>query len=80
MENIIKKEMPLTYLQSEAKRLIKNKQMDEARDTCDLAISYIAEKRFKKQWDVKDIIEETPLETWLMRFWVMLENNGLMRD
>jgi hypothetical protein len=37
----------------------------------------VASKR-KDGWGVDDILEGTKVETWLMRFWVKLENNNLM--
>jgi hypothetical protein len=75
---MVKEKMILTTLQRKANRCIKDGESDDARDTCDKAIAYISEKKYQGHWTGKTIIESTSINTWLMRFWVTLENNNLM--
>jgi len=50
---------------------------DKARDHCDMGIAWVAEKRIEG-YGAKDTIEGVRVELWLERFWMFLENKGLM--
>ena len=43
----------------------------------DMGIAYVAEKRIEG-YDAKDLIEDVRVELWLERFWMKLENWGLL--
>ena len=73
-----KKEV-LNTLFIRAKKAIKDGDEDLARDSADMGLVYAAIQR-QEGADIEDIIEGVPIKTWLMRFWVFLENNGLLLD
>ena len=75
---MVKKEV-LNTLFLRAKKAIKDGDEKLARDSADMGLVYTAIQR-QEGADVTDIIEGIPIETWLMRFWVFLENNGLLLD
>jgi len=75
--NKIHRENPVTYCYNKGKQYLKEGNDDKARDYFDMGIAMVASKR-KDGWEVDDILEGTKVETWLMRFWVKLENNNLI--
>jgi len=77
MINKIHRENPVTHCYTTGKQYLKEGDNDKARDYFDMGIAMVASKR-KDGWGVDDILEGTKVETWLMRFWVKLENNNLM--
>lgn len=62
---------------AKAKENFKLGEKDKARDYCDMGIAYVAGKR-SEGFDAKDEIEEVRIELWLERFWMFLENKGLL--
>jgi len=72
----IKKEI-LNTLFLRAKECIKEGERDKARDFADRGLVYVASKRGEGM-KVDDLIDDVKIETWLMRFWVFLENNQLL--
>jgi hypothetical protein len=42
-----------------------------------MGIAWVAEKRIEG-YDAKDTIEDVRVELWLERFWMFLENKGLL--
>lgn len=60
-----------------AKENYKLGESDKARDYCDMGIAYVAGKR-SEGFDAKDEIEGIRIELWLERFWMFLENKGLL--
>lgn len=71
-----KKEV-LNTLFIRAKKAIKEGNKDLARDSADMGLVYCAIQR-QEGMEVSEHIDGVKIETWLMRFWVFLENNGLM--
>ena len=85
---------PLTYCFNKAKQYYKSNDLDSAREYLDMGLAQCAmfTEEIKDQlsdteldrYDAyermhKDVeIEGYPLETWKMRFWVKLENWGLL--
>ena len=72
----IKKQV-LHHCLDQAKEMFKLGEQDEARDYLDMGIAYVAEKRIEG-YDAKDLIEDVRVELWLERFWMKLENWGLL--
>ena len=70
----------LTPLFEGAKKGIKDGRRSEARDLCDMGIANVANKRAKEDYEMDDFIEDIRVETWLKRFWNLLENNDLLLD
>ena len=70
----------LTPLFEGAKKGIKDNRRNEARDLCDMGIANVANKRAKEDYEMDDFIEDIRVETWLKRFWNLLENNDLLLD
>jgi len=70
----------LTPLFEGAKKCIKDGRRSEARDLCDMGIANVANKRAKEDYEMDDFIEDIRVETWLKRFWNLLENNDLLLD
>lgn len=60
-----------------AKEFYKLGELDKARDYCDMGIGYVATKK-EDGWDGEDLIEGVKINLWLERFWMKLENWGLM--
>lgn len=60
-----------------AKEYYKLGEKNKARDYCDMGIAYVAGKR-SEGVDAKDEIEGIRVELWLERFWMFLENKGLL--
>ena len=77
MINKIHRENPVTYCYTKGKQYLKEGNDDKARDYFDMGLAFVARKR-KDGWEVDQILEGTKIETWLMRFWVKLENNNLL--
>ena len=75
MANIEKQN--LHYCLDKAKEFIKLNEPDKARDYCDMGIAFVAEKRIEG-YEAKDTIEDVRVELWLERFWMFLENKGLL--
>lgn len=50
---------------------------NSSRDWCDKGIAFVAEKRIEG-YKAKDTIEGVKVELWLERFWMFLENKGLL--
>ena len=75
MANIEKQN--LHYCLDKAKEFIKLNEPDKARDYCDMGIAFVAEKRIEG-YKAKDTIEDVRVELWLERFWMFLENKGLL--
>ena len=74
----IKKEvLNTTFIK--AKEALKAGDKDLARDSADLGLCYCAIKR-QEGMGVEEMIDGVKIETWLMRFWVFLENNKLLLD
>jgi hypothetical protein len=59
------------------KDYIAAKDDSKARDYCDMGIAHLA---YLKEDGAKgtDVIEGSPINLWLERFWQQLENNNLM--
>ena len=62
---------------AQAKLQYKLGNEDKARDYCDYGIGFVAEKRIAG-YGAKDTIEDIRVELWLERFWLFLENKGLL--
>tara|TARA_R100001086_G_C11611316_1_gene196051 strand:+ start:31 stop:258 length:228 start_codon:yes stop_codon:yes gene_type:complete len=71
------KKQVLHYCFAKAKEFIKLGDKDKARDYCDMGIAFVAEKRIEG-YKAKDTIEDVRVELWLERFWMFLENKGLL--
>ncbi len=71
------KKQVLHYCLDQAKEFIKLGERDKARDYLDMGIAYVAEKRIEG-YGAKDTIEDVRVELWLERFWMKLENEGLL--
>ena len=71
------KKQVLHYCLDQAKEFIKLVERDKARDYWDMGIAYVAEKRIEG-YGAKDTIEDIRVELWLERFWMFLENKGLL--
>ena len=85
---------PLTYCFNKAKQYHKENSLDKAREYLDMGLAQCAmfTKEIKdnltdEQLEEKDAYQKLhkkveyegyPLETWKMRFWVKLENWGLL--
>lgn len=76
--NKIKKEI-LNTLYLKAKESLKNGDLESARDNADMGIYWTALQR-QKGMEITEKIEGVRIETWLMRFWVFLENNDLILE
>ena len=72
------KKQVLHYCFAKAKEFIKLGDRDKARDYCDMGIAYVAGKREKNDLQAKDLLEGVRVELWLERFWMFLENKGLL--
>ncbi len=77
MINQKNRENPGGQREQGGKQYLKEGDNDKARDYFDMGLAFVARKR-KDGWEVDQILEGTKVETWLMRFWVKLENNNLM--
>lgn len=73
---MVKKQV-LHHCLSQAKLMFKQGKRDEARDFCDMGIAYVAGKR-NEGYAATDNIEDVRVELWLERFWMFLENKGLL--
>ena len=71
------KRQVLHHCLDKAKEMFKLGEQDKARDYLDMGIAYVAEKRIEG-YDAKDLIEDVRVELWLERFWMKLENWGLL--
>lgn len=71
------KKQILHHCFAQAKQQFKLGNKDKARDFCDMGIAWVAEKRIEG-YDAKDTIEDVRVELWLERFWMFLENKGLL--
>ena len=71
------KKQVLHHCYAKAKEMMKANQPDKARDYCDMGIAHLA---YLKEDGAKgtDVIEGSPINLWLERFWQQLENNNLM--
>lgn len=85
---------PLTYCFNKAKQYHKENSLDKAREYLDMGLAQCAmfteeikdnltdeqleEKDAYQKFHKKVEYEGYPLETWKMRFWVKLENWGLL--
>lgn len=61
----------------QAKKHYKSGNKDKARDYLDMGIGYIAVKKIDGM-DGEDLIEDVRINLWLERFWMKLENWGLL--
>jgi len=88
------KQNPLTYCFNKAKQYYKDNDLDKTREYLDMGLaqcamftSEIMDSLTDEQLDQRDVYQRLhkdvvyegyPLETWKMRFWVKLENWGLL--
>jgi hypothetical protein len=72
----VKKQI-LHYCLEQAKKHTELGEPDKSREYCDMGIAFVARKRING-YKAKDTIEDVRVELWLERFWMHLENNGLM--
>lgn len=71
------KKQVLHHCLSQAKLMFKQGNRNKARDYADMGIAYVAQKR-SEGYKATDTIEEVRVELWLERFWMFLENKGLL--
>ena len=71
------KRQVLHHCLDKAKEMFKLGDKDKARDYCDMGIAYVREKRIEG-YGATDLIEDIRVELWLERFWMKLENWGLL--
>ena len=75
-----KQDRPLTRIFEQAKKVISNNQLDQARDLLDLGIATVANYYLLDKKSPKDKVEKTTLDIWMERFWYQLELNNLILD
>jgi hypothetical protein len=71
------KRQVLHHCLDQAKEMFKLGDKDKARDYLDMGIAYVREKRIEG-YGATDLIEDVRVELWLERFWMKLENWGLL--
>jgi hypothetical protein len=71
------KRQVLHHCLDQAKEMFKLGDKDKARDYLDMGIAYVREKRIEG-YEATDLIEDVRVELWLERFWMKLENWGLL--
>lgn len=67
----------LHYCLSKAKEHYKAGEKSKSRDYLDMGIAYVATKK-QEGYDGEDLIEDVKVNLWLERFWMKLENWGLL--
>jgi len=67
----------LHYCLSKAKEHYKSGEKNKSRDYLDMGIAYVATKK-QEGYDGEDLIEDVKVNLWLERFWMKLENWGLL--
>jgi hypothetical protein len=67
----------LHYCYQQARSFMKEGNIEQARDHCDMGITWVAQKRIEG-YKATDLIEDVRVELWLERFWCFLENNNLL--
>lgn len=75
----IYKEGLLTKGYEQARELIKEGELDKARDIADYCIAVIGTERLENRATAEDTLDGVHIGLWLERFWInILEKNGLM--
>lgn len=67
----------LHYCLTQAKEQYKLGNKKEARDYADYGIAFVATKK-GDGYSGEDLIEDVKVNLWLERFWMFLENKGLL--
>lgn len=73
------KKTPIGDCYAQARELVAFDK-DGARDAADKGIILVSQNVIKLQLKDEDIIEGVPIRLWYERFWIFLENNGLLLD
>jgi len=67
----------LHHCLAQAKCYIKSGERDKSRDYADMGIAYTASRKENGMLG-NDLVEGVAINLWLERFWMFLQNNGLL--
>ena len=71
------KKVTIDSVYAQAREVLKEGRVDEARDLADFGIVKVADAR-NEGMNVDDTLDDVRIGLWLERFWYFLENNNLL--